>query len=206
MVVCDSKGIIYQGRKGGMNPAKEALAKVTNLLRTEGNLSDALAGADVLIGVSKGNLVTEAMVRSMASDPIIFALANPIPEIMPEEAKKGGASVVATGRSDFPNQVNNILAFPGIFRGALDVRAKSINEAMKIAATYTLARAVSEKELSADHILPSGMSFSVPPLVAAAVAKAAIETGEARKKVDPDEVARHTREFIYEGELTLIGQ
>ncbi|UCF83257.1 MAG: NADP-dependent malic enzyme [Desulfobacteraceae bacterium] len=206
IVVCDSKGIIYQGRKGGMNPAKEAIAKVTNLLKTEGNLSDALAGADVLIGVSKGNLVSEAMVRSMASNPIIFALANPIPEIMPEEAKKGGASVVATGRSDYPNQVNNILAFPGIFRGALDVRAKSINEAMKIAATYALARAISEKELSTDHILPRGMSFSVPPLVAAAVAKAAIETGEARKKVDPDKVARHTREFIYEGELTLIGQ
>ncbi len=204
IVMCDSKGIIYQGRKEGMNPAKEMTAKITNPGGIKGNLTDALIGADVFIGVSRGNLVNETMVRSMADNPIVFALANPIPEILPEEAKKGGAGIVATGRSDFPNQVNNLLAFPGIFRGALDVRAKSINEAMKIAATHALAGAIPENELNADHILPGGMSFSVPPLVAAAVAQAAIETGNARKEVDPEDVARHTRDFIYEGELVLI--
>jgi malate dehydrogenase (oxaloacetate-decarboxylating) len=206
IAMCDSKGIIYQGRKEGMNFAKEEMAKATNLAGIKGGLADALVGTDVFIGVSKGNLVNDAMIRSMATNPIVFALANPVPEIMPEEAKKGGAGVVATGRSDFPNQVNNLLAFPGIFRGALDVRAKSINEAMKIAAANALAKAISDKDLNADHILPSGMSFSVPPLVAAAVAQAAIETGVARKKVDPEEVARHTRDFIYEGDLRLIDE
>lgn len=204
IVMCDSVGIIYLGRRQRMNEAKESIAHATNRGGIRGNLTDALRGADVFIGVSRGNLVTKAMVRSMAADPIIFALANPIPEIMPEEAKKGGAAVVATGRSDFPNQVNNLLAFPGIFRGALDVRAQSINEAMKIAAAHALAGAIPKKDLNVDHILPKGMSFSVPPLVAAAVARAAIETGEARKKVDPEEVARHTRDFIYEGALNLI--
>jgi malate dehydrogenase (oxaloacetate-decarboxylating) len=204
IVMCDTKGIIYKGRSSGMNWIKEDLAGLTNHEGIKGGLSDAVKGRDVFIGVSAGGILKKGMVRDMLKNPIIFALANPIPEIMPSDAVDAGARIVATGRSDFPNQVNNSLAFPGIFRGALDVRAKTINEEMKIAAAHALASAVSEDNLKPDYIIPKGLDYRVPPLVASAVAKAAIESGAARVVVDPEKVAENTRNFIYEGELGII--
>lgn len=180
ITLCDRSGAIYEGRSVGMNPAKEEMAKVTNLRRQAGPLAQLLVGADVFIGVSAAGAVTRNMVKTMEKDPIIFACANPTPEIFPDEAKKGGAAVVATGRSDFPNQVNNVLAFPGIFRGALDVRASDINDVMKAAAAYALAGLISEEELSADYILPAAFDKRVGPAVAKAVAEAARTTGVAR--------------------------
>ena len=179
VTMCDRKGAIYEGRDG-LNWIKEEMAKVTNLERRTGSLADVIAGADIFIGVSAPGTVTTEMVRSMNHDAIIFACANPTPEIFPEDAKEGGAAVVATGRSDYPNQINNVLAFPGIFRGTFDVRASDINEEMKMAAAQALAGLISDEELSADYIIPKAFDGRVGPAVAQAVAKAAVRSGVAR--------------------------
>lgn len=178
IIMCDRAGAIYEGR-GDLNSEKEELAKVTNRDMLRGTLADALKGADVFIGVSAPGTVTQEMVRSMAPSPIVFAMANPVPEIMPDEACAAGAAIVGTGRSDFPNQINNVLAFPGIFRGALDVRASDINDAMKVAAAAALAGLV-ENELCAQNLLPSALNPAVAPAVAKAVAEAARISGVAR--------------------------
>ncbi len=181
IIMTDRRGIIYEGRPEGMNWIKEEMAKETNLGCMKGSLADALKGADIFIGVSAPGLVTPEMVKSMAKDPIIFACANPTPEIFPDEAKAAGAAVVSTGRSDFPNQINNVLAFPGIFRGTFDCMARTINEEMKIAAAEALAGLISDEELSADYIIPKAFDHRVGPAVSAAVAEAARRTGVARK-------------------------
>lgn len=180
VILCDRTGIVYAGRQSGMNPIKDEMAKVTNLGHKKGTLADALVGADVFIGVSAPGMVTTQMVRTMAKDAILFACANPTPEIFPDDAKAGGAVVIATGRSDFPNQINNVLAFPGIFRGTFDVRASDINDTMKLAAAYALANLISEDELSPEYIIPKAFDPRVGKSVAAAVAKAARESGVAR--------------------------
>ncbi|RNB83835.1 NAD-dependent malic enzyme [Brevibacillus nitrificans] len=192
VIMCDTKGIVYEGRPFGMNPVKEEMAKITNHDKIQGNLEDAMKGADVFIGVSVAGAVTAEMVSSMNRDAIIFAMANPVPEIMPDVAKAAGAKVVGTGRSDFPNQVNNVLAFPGIFRGALDTRATNINEEMKLAAVYAIADLITPEELSADKVIPAPFDARVAPNVAAAVAKAAMESGVARITVDPEDVKQKT--------------
>jgi malate dehydrogenase (oxaloacetate-decarboxylating) len=192
IIMCDSRGAIYEGRPYGMNPVKEEIAKVTNRKRMEGSLEDAMRDADVFIGVSVAGSVTPEMVRSMNRDPVIFAMANPEPEIMPEEALAAGAKVVGTGRSDYPNQVNNVLAFPGIFRGALDVQARQINEEMKLAAAYAIASLIHENDLRSDYVIPAPFDPRVAPAVAKAVAHAAVETGQARIHVNPEEVYNHT--------------
>ena len=179
ITMCDRKGAIYQGREG-LNWIKEEMAQVTNLERRAGSLADMLAGADVFIGVSAPGTVTAEMVKTMNRDAVVFACANPTPEIFPDEAKAGGARVVATGRSDYPNQINNVLAFPGVFRGAFDVRASDINEEMKMAAAGALAELISDEELSEDYIIPAAFDKRVGPAVAAAVAQAARESGVAR--------------------------
>ncbi|MFP7734426.1 NADP-dependent malic enzyme [Priestia aryabhattai] len=193
IIMCDSKGTIYDKRPHGMNRIKDEVAAYTNRSKVEGTLADALEGADVFIGVSVEGALTPEMIGKMNSDPIIFAMANPVPEIMPEEAKKAGAKVIGTGRSDFPNQVNNVLAFPGIFRGALDVRATHINEKMKMAAVEAIANLITEDGLHTDYVIPGPFDARVAPAVAAAVAKAAMETGVARIKVEPETVAENTR-------------
>ena len=180
VIMCDRKGAIYEGREG-LTDEKADIARLTNREKKQGSLAEVIVGADVFIGVSAPGALTKEMVQTMAKDAIIFACANPTPEIFPEEAKAGGAKVVATGRSDFPNQVNNVLAFPGIFRGALDVQASDINDQMKIAAAYALAELVSEDELCADYVLPAAFDPRVGPAVAKAVAQAARDTGVARK-------------------------
>ncbi|MFQ3542515.1 malic enzyme-like NAD(P)-binding protein [Halobacillus rhizosphaerae] len=200
IIMCDSKGAIFEGREYGMNDVKDEVAKITNKDKLEGKLEEVMEGADVFIGVSVGGLLSKEMVASMNDDSIIFAMANPEPEIMPDDAKEAGARVIGTGRSDFPNQVNNVLAFPGIFRGALDVRATRINEKMKIAAAEAIASLVSEEELSEDYVIPAPFDPRVAPAVAASVAKAAMESGVARHHVDPEEVAEKTRQ------LTLIDE
>lgn len=177
VLMCDTKGIIYDGRKEGMNPIKDQVAQLTNPQHLKGSLSDALVGADVFIGVSTANILKESHIQSMAADSIIFALANPNPEVTPENAKKWGARIVGTGRSDHPNQVNNMLAFPGIFRGALDVRATDINESMKLAAVEAIASLVTAEELHEEFIVPSSMDERVAGVVAKAVGSAAIESG-----------------------------
>ncbi|WP_139491712.1 NAD(P)-dependent malic enzyme [Brevibacillus dissolubilis] len=192
VIMCDTKGIVYEGRPFGMNPIKEEMARLTNHEKLTGSLEDAFVGADVFIGVSVAGAVTPEMVKSMNRDPIIFAMANPIPEIMPDEAKQAGAAVVGTGRSDFPNQVNNVLAFPGIFRGALDTYATDINEEMKIAAVYAIADLITAEELSPEKVIPAPFDPRVAPRVAAAVAKAAMDSGVARKTVNPEDVAAKT--------------
>jgi len=179
ITMCDRKGAIYEGREG-LNWIKEEMARVTNPDNRRGTLADMLVGADVFIGVSAPGMVTTEMVKTMARDAIIFACANPTPEIFPDEARAGGAAVISTGRSDFPNQINNVLAFPGIFRGAFDVRASDINEEMKMAAAQALASLISDEELSADYIIPKAFDPRVGPAVAAAVADAARRTGVAR--------------------------
>lgn len=179
VTMCDRKGAIYAGRDG-LNWIKEEMAQVTNLEKKTGTLADMLAGADIFIGVSAPGTVTTEMVKTMNRDAIIFACANPTPEIFPEDAKAGGAKVIATGRSDFPNQINNVLAFPGIFRGAFDVRASDINEEMKMAAAKALADLITEDELDAEHIIPYAFDPKVGPAVAAAVAQAARASGVAR--------------------------
>ena len=180
VTLCDRSGAIYAGRETGMNAVKEEMARVTNLQKRAGSLAEVLAGADVFIGVSAPGAVTTEMVQTMNRDAILFACANPTPEIFPDEAKAGGAKVVATGRSDFPNQINNVLAFPGIFRGAFDVRASDINEAMKVAAAEALAGLISDEELNADYIIPAAFDPRVGRTVAAAVARAARDSGVAR--------------------------
>ena len=180
ITLCDRKGAIYEGRTEGMNPVKEEMAKMTNLEKRSGSLADMLAGADVFIGVSAPGVVTTEMVKTMNKDAILFACANPTPEIFPDDAKAGGARVVATGRSDFPNQINNVLAFPGIFRGAFDVRAKDINDEMKLAASRALAELITDEELSEEYIIPKAFDPRVGKAVAAAVADAARKTGVAR--------------------------
>ena len=180
ITLCDRKGAIYEGRPEGMNPIKEEMAKVTNLAKKSGSLAEMLVGADVFIGVSAPGAVTTEMVKTMNKDAVVFACANPTPEIFPDDAKAGGAKVVSTGRSDFPNQINNVLAFPGIFRGAFDVRAKEINDEMKIAAAYAIAGLVKEDELCPEFIIPNPLNKEVAPAVANAVKEAARKTGVAR--------------------------
>ena len=179
VTMCDRHGVIYQGREG-LNWIKEEMAQVTNLERRAGSLAEMLVAADVFIGVSAPGMVTKEMVQTMARDAVIFACANPTPEIFPDEAKAGGAAVVSTGRSDYPNQINNVLAFPGIFRGAFDVRASTINEEMKMAAAQALAGLISPEELNADYIIPAAFDPRVGPVVAKAVAEAARKSGVAR--------------------------
>ena len=188
VLLCDTKGIIYQGRPEGMNSFKEEMARITNKEQKQGKLADALVGADVFVGVSAAGAVTQDMVRSMNRDAIIFAMANPTPEIMPDDAKTAGALVIGTGRSDFPNQVNNVLAFPGIFRGALDVHATEINEEMKIAAVHAIAGLISDVELNPDYVIPNPFDPRVAVAVATAVATAAMETKVAQKQVNIDEI------------------
>ncbi len=195
ILVCDSRGIIYRGRSG-LNPYKKELAEITNKDNEHGALSDAMKGADVFIGLSVGGIVSEDMVRSMADNAIVFPLANPEPEIAPDKAERAGARIVATGRSDCKNQINNALGFPGIFRGVLDVRARDINEEMKLAAADALASLVDPVGLAGDTIIPSIFDPRVAPSVASAVAKAAMDSGAARLHVDPEQVAEHTRELI----------
>ena len=179
VVMCDRQGAIYEGRDG-LNPIKEQMAAITNRQMRKGSLAQVIEGADVFIGVSAPGMLTQDMVRSMAKDPIIFACANPTPEIFPDDAKAAGAAVVSTGRSDYPNQINNVLVFPGIFRGALDVRASQINDEMKIAAAYAIAGLISDEERNADYIIPAAFDPRVKDAVAKAVAEAARRTGVAR--------------------------
>jgi malate dehydrogenase (oxaloacetate-decarboxylating) len=192
-ILCDSRGIISRGRPD-LNPAKRAIAESTNPRNLQGSLADAMAGADVFLGLSVAGIVTPAMVESMNRDAIVFAMANPVPEIMPDLALAAGARVVATGRSDFPNQVNNVLGFPGIFRGALDVRASDINEAMKVAASRAIAGLVESPTESC--VIPSPLDRRVVPAVSAAVAQAAIETGVARVPLPPEEVAARAEALV----------
>ncbi|AMM94179.1 malic enzyme-like NAD(P)-binding protein [Peribacillus simplex] len=200
IIMCDTKGAIYEGRSSGMNDIKEQVAKVTNRNKISGPLEAVIQDADVFVGVSAAGALTKEMVSLMNKDAIIFAMANPNPEIMPEDAKAAGAKVVGTGRSDFPNQVNNVLAFPGIFRGALDVRATHINEKMKVAAVEAIAGLIEEHELNEDYVIPAPFDGRVAPAVAAAVAKAAMETGVARINMDPEEIKEKTRK------LAIIGK
>ena len=179
VIMTDREGAIYKGREN-LNPIKMEMAEITNLSMEKGSLSDVIKNADVFIGVSAPGTLSKEMVKSMAEKPIIFACANPIPEIFPEDAKEAGAAVVSTGRSDFPNQINNVLCFPGIFRGALDVRAKDINDEMKVAAAYAIAELVSDQELNAEYILPAAFDERVKDAVAKAVAEAAKKSGVAR--------------------------
>ena len=179
VIMCDRKGAIYEGRES-LNEEKAKMAAITNKEKQAGSLADVLKGADVFIGVSAPGTVTEEMVKTMAKNPILFPMANPVPEIMPDLAMKAGAAVVGTGRSDFPNQINNVLAFPGIFRGALDVRARDINDAMNAAAAHAIANLIDERELRADYIIPDPFDPRVKEAVSAAVAKVARETGVAR--------------------------
>jgi malate dehydrogenase (oxaloacetate-decarboxylating) len=184
VIICDSKGAIFDGRKVGMNWIKDEIAKETNHQKVEGSLAEALKDADVFIGVSVAGALTKEMVQSMNTDPIVFAMANPIPEIMPEEAKALGVAVIGTGRSDYPNIINNVLAFPGIFKGALEVLASEINEEMKLAAVYAIANLIEPHELTEDYVIPTPFDKRVVTAVASAVAEAAIKTGVSRKKVD----------------------
>lgn len=188
MIMCDSKGAIYSGRNFGMNDTKTYVAKWTNKDKVEGSLEEVIKDSDVFIGVSVADILTQDMVKTMADDPIIFAMANPNPEINPNEAKQAGAKVVGTGRSDFPNQINNVLAFPGIFRGALDVEATHINEDMKKAAVEAIVHLIDENELHPDYCIPGPFDKRVAPSVAKNVAKAAMESGVARIKIDTQEI------------------
>jgi malate dehydrogenase (oxaloacetate-decarboxylating) len=201
LVVCDTAGAIFLGRKKRMNPYKEELARLTNPERLKGELGEVIKGADAIIGLSKPGTVTPAMLKTMASEPIVFALANPVPEIMPDAALAAGARVVATGRSDFPNQVNNSLAFPGIFRGALDVRSRQIDDQMKLAAAHAIAGLVAAADREKGIIIPAAMDLRVPPAVAATVARTACENGLARVRIEADTIRNNTRDYLYEGIL-----
>jgi malate dehydrogenase (oxaloacetate-decarboxylating) len=203
IILCDRRGALYEGRSG-MNEEKEAIARLTNAGRLQGGLAEALAGRDVLLGLSAPNTVTAGMVRAMGRNAVVFALANPVPEIAPEAALQAGAAIVATGRSDYPNQINNAIAFPGIFRGALDVAARNINDAMNIAAAHALADLVPDYELAPAYILPRALDFRGAPEVAAAVARAAIASGEARRRVDPALILENTRDYLYGGVLRSL--
>jgi malate dehydrogenase (oxaloacetate-decarboxylating) len=195
VILCDRAGTIYRGRPQNMNRFKEAIAAKTNPRHVQGDLAVAMAGADLAIGLSQAGAFTSEMVQSMAPRPLVFALANPDPEIWPRDAQAAGAAVVATGRSDFPNQVNNVLAFPGVFRGALDARAIRINEAMKRAAALAIAGLVSEQDLANNIVIPNSFDRRAAPAVAAAVAEAAVATGVAQVPVDPDAVAENCRQL-----------
>ena len=198
MIMCDSRGAIYEGRPEGMNKVKDEIALFTNKDNVSGNLVDVIKDADVFIGVSVTNAVTKEMVQSMNADPIIFAMANPTPEIIPDLAKEAGAKVIGTGRSDYPNQVNNVLAFPGIFRGALDVQSTHINEEMKKAAVLAIANTVAEEDLAYDYVIPDAFNPEVAPTVAEKVAEAAMNTGVSRIKVEPQYVYNKTKKLISE--------
>ncbi len=204
VILCDTKGIIYEGRPAGMNSFKEEMARITNKEQKQGSLADAMVGADVFVGVSAPGAVTKEMIRSMNHDSIIFAMANPVPEIMPEDAKEAGALVIGTGRSDFPNQVNNVLAFPGIFRGALDVHAKEINEEMKLAAVYAIAGLISDEELHADYVIPDPFNRRVAAHVAAAVASAAMETGVSQKNINVEEIKKRLLALVEEKQPVFV--
>lgn len=195
IIMCDSQGAIYEGRPRRMNDVKHEISKVTNHKKLQGNLTDVIEGADVFIGVSAAGALTAEMIEKMAEDPIIFAMANPDPEILPDVAKAAGAKIIGTGRSDYPNQVNNVLAFPGIFRGALDVWATRINERMKIAAVEAIASLITDEELHEDYVIPAPFDNRVAPNVAKFVAKAAMDSGVARRDVDPEAVAEKTRQL-----------
>ena len=196
ITMVDRFGILEES-EDWMNDAQREMAKVTNKAHLKGTLEDAIKGADMFIGVSAPKVLTKEMVSTMAKDSIVFAMANPIPEIFPDEAKEGGALVAGTGRSDYPNQVNNLLAFPGIFRGALDVRATDINEEMKIAAAYGIANLISEDELNPDYVIPNATDLKIAPKVAAFVAKAAIETKVAKRDdITPEMVEKHTKDLL----------
>lgn len=197
VIMCDTKGAIYEGRKEGMNPWKEQIAKATNPKKLAGSLREVIKGADVFIGVSVPDSIDEEMIKSMAPKPIVFAQANPIPEIWPiERAEQAGAAVISTGRSDIKNQINNVLAFPGIFRGAIDVRATDINDAMKIAAAKAIASCIKPEELNADYIIPSAFNPEVAPAVAAATAQAAMDSGIARNPMDPKVIAENLKKRL----------
>lgn len=196
IIMVDRFGILEES-EDWMNDAQREMAKVTNKAHLKGTLEDAIKGADMFIGVSAPKVLTKEMVSTMAKDSIVFAMANPIPEIFPDEAKEGGALVAGTGRSDYPNQVNNLLAFPGIFRGALDVRATDINEEMKIAAAYGIANLISEDELNPDYVIPNATDLKIAPKVAAFVAKAAIETKVAKRDdITPEMIEKHTKDLL----------
>ncbi|MDQ1274884.1 MAG: hypothetical protein QG610_456, partial [Euryarchaeota archaeon] len=184
ILICDSRGIVYEGREKGMNPVKEEIARITNPEKLKGGLKEAFPGADLFVGVSVGGIVTEDMVRSMAKDAIVMAMANPVPEIMPDAAKRGGARIVATGRSDFPNQLNNCLSFPGVFKGALGTCSRKITPEMEMAAASALANVVTAGELSEDYIIPDPLDKHVVPAVAKAVADASLESCAARKRLE----------------------
>ena len=196
ITLCDSKGAVYEGREG-MRESTAEIAKVTNKNKVKGTLKDVVKGCDIFIGLSVGNALTKEMVKTMNQDPIIFAMANPTPEILPEDAIEAGAAIVGTGRSDYPNQINNVLAFPGIFRGALDVRASKITEDMKIAAAKAIAELISDEELNPEYIIPSPFDKRVAPKVAEYVAKVAQKSCIARRyDITPEDVANHTRELV----------
>ncbi|MEA3332249.1 MAG: malic enzyme-like NAD(P)-binding protein [Pseudomonadota bacterium] len=204
IIMCDTSGAIYAGRKKRMNPYKDEMGRITNPDKLKGDLATVLRGADAVVGLSQPKTITIEMVKSMAKDPIVFALSNPVPEIMPSEAAAAGAKVIATGRSDFPNQVNNSLAFPGIFRGALDVRSRQIDDAMKIAAANAIASLVSSEDLAQGTIIPSAMDLRVPPQVAAAVAASAITQKLARRTLESRDIYNNTRDYLYEGILRIV--
>lgn len=199
VVLCDTNGAIYSGRPNGMNPEKELLAKETNKRAEKGDLAEVMKGKDVFIGVSAPGIVTPEMIKSMNKDAIVFAMANPVPEIFPDLAKAAGAKVVGTGRSDFANQVNNVLAFPGIFRGALDVMASDINEEMKIAAAYALAGIIKEDELNEEYVIPKAFDLRVGPAVAAAVAEAAVKSGVARLPLTYEQELEQAKKIMKKG-------
>ncbi len=203
LVICDRFGAIYEGRSERMDASKQAIAAITNRDCRIGPLSETIQGADIFIGLSAGGALTPEMVRTMAPNPIVFALANPVPEISPELAREAGALAVATGRSDFPNQINNSLAFPGVFRGALDVKARVVNDEMKTAAAHAIADLVAPDELTADYLIPYSLDLRVAPRVAAAVAEAAVATGVAGVHLEPKEVEARCRDLVYEGTITL---
>jgi len=196
IIACDSKGAMYKNRPEGMNSSKVEIAELTNPEGLKGKLSDVIAGRNVFVGVSVAGQLTKEMVKKMAKNPVIFALANPEPEITLEDAKDAGVKIIATGRSDYPNQVNNVLAFPGIFRGALDVRATDINDDMKVAAAYAIAELIQDNEVSNDCIIPKAFDLRIAPNVAKKVAEAAIKTNVARIKIDPAEVEKNAVEMI----------
>lgn len=195
VIMCDIEGVIHKDADW-LNTAQREMAQVTNLQGLKGTLADALRGADVFIGVSAAGVLKKEMVCAMNDKPIVFAMANPVPEILPDEAREAGAYIVATGRSDFPNQINNVLAFPGIFRGALDVRAKEISNKMKLAAAFAIAELIDEADLRPDYIIPEPFDLRVAPAVAGAVAKAALEEGIAREEVEPDEIIQKTKALV----------
>jgi malate dehydrogenase (oxaloacetate-decarboxylating) len=202
IIVCDRSGAITVDRKG-MHASKQAIAEITNHKRMSGSLTEVIVGADVFIGLSAPETLTPDMLKTMAPNPLIFALANPYPEITPDLAHKAGAFAVATGRSDYPNQINNSLAFPGVFRGALDVKARQVSDEMKLAAAHAIADLVPASKLSPEFFIPDSLDLRVSPRVARAVAQSAQDTGMARDSIDPAEVEARCRDLVYEGTVAL---